>query len=103
MNQTQAPPYVRSYLKHQAKEAWSFFNKVGYPNPKDEKWRFSNPNPWLLKNASLVPEEKKISPEGVEAAHPAFDITPNHLISAIITENGIARAPFKESLKTLAH
>ena len=47
--------------------------------------------------------QKKISPEGVEAAHPAFDITPNHLISAIITENGIARAPFKESLKILAN
>ena len=47
--------------------------------------------------------QKQISPEGIEAAHPAFDITPNHLISAIITENGIARAPFKESLKALAH
>lgn len=46
--------------------------------------------------------QKQISPEGVEAAHPAFDITPNHLVTAIITENGIARAPFTETLKALA-
>lgn len=47
--------------------------------------------------------KKRIAPEGVEAAHPAFDITPNHLVTAIITENGIARAPFTESLKALAN
>ena len=47
--------------------------------------------------------KKRIAPEGVEAAHPAFDITSNHLVTAIITENGIARAPFTESLKTLAN
>ncbi len=47
--------------------------------------------------------KKRIAPDGVEAAHPAFDITPNHLVTAIITENGIARAPFTESLKALAN
>ncbi len=47
--------------------------------------------------------KKRIAPEGVEAAHPAFDITPNHLVTAIITENGIARAPFTESLQALAN
>ncbi len=38
----------------------------------------------------------------VRAAHPAFDVTPARYISAIITENGVARAPFEESLKKLA-
>ena len=47
--------------------------------------------------------QQRISPEGIEAKHPAFDITYNHLISAIITENGIAYPPFTESLKTLAN
>ena len=47
--------------------------------------------------------EKQISPDEVEAAHPAFDITPNYLVTAIITENGIGRAPFTESLKALAN
>ncbi len=38
----------------------------------------------------------------VRAAHPAFDVTPARFISAIITERGVARAPFEESLRTLA-
>jgi len=38
----------------------------------------------------------------VEAAHPAFDVTPARYISAIITERGLARAPFTTSLAALA-
>jgi methylthioribose-1-phosphate isomerase len=45
---------------------------------------------------------KRISPEGIEVAHPAFDITPNKLVTAIITEEGIAYPPFTESLKAMA-
>jgi methylthioribose-1-phosphate isomerase len=37
-------------------------------------------------------------PEGVPVRHPAFDITPAALVSAIVTEAGIARPPFAESL-----
>ena len=39
-----------------------------------------------------------IAPEGVEARHPAFDVTPNRYITAIITEKGVHRAPYKETL-----
>ncbi len=42
----------------------------------------------------------RISPD-VRAAHPAFDVTPARFIAAIITERGIARAPFEESLQSL--
>jgi methylthioribose-1-phosphate isomerase len=38
----------------------------------------------------------------VKAAHPAFDVTPARFIDAIITERGVARAPFEESLKGFA-
>jgi len=44
----------------------------------------------------------RIAPEGVKAANPAFDVTPHRYISAIITEQGIAREPYEESLKALA-
>ena len=44
----------------------------------------------------------RVAPEGIEVAHPAFDITPNKLLTAIITEEGIAYPPFIESLKTMA-
>jgi methylthioribose-1-phosphate isomerase len=40
-----------------------------------------------------------IAPEGIDVANPAFDITPNQYISAIITEKGIIRAPYTEGLK----
>jgi methylthioribose-1-phosphate isomerase len=40
----------------------------------------------------------RIAPEGVRAAHPAFDVTPGRLITAIVTERGIVRAPYHESL-----
>jgi methylthioribose-1-phosphate isomerase len=43
----------------------------------------------------------RIAPD-VEAAHPAFDVTPARLITAIITECGIARAPYEDSLAALA-
>jgi methylthioribose-1-phosphate isomerase len=37
----------------------------------------------------------------VPARHPAFDVTPHRYVTAIITERGIARAPYTESLKRL--
>ena len=40
----------------------------------------------------------RLTPEGVAASNPAFDVTPNHLITAIITEAGVLRAPFKDSI-----
>ncbi|HEX2909355.1 MAG TPA: S-methyl-5-thioribose-1-phosphate isomerase [Chloroflexia bacterium] len=44
---------------------------------------------------------KRIAPEGVHAAHPAFDVTPARYIHGIITERGIARPPFQDSIKAL--
>src|SRR5262249_17008663 len=42
----------------------------------------------------------RIAPD-VHAAHPAFDVTPARYITGIITERGVARAPYLESLKVL--
>jgi methylthioribose-1-phosphate isomerase len=44
----------------------------------------------------------QLAPEGIEIANPAFDVTPHRYIAAIITERGIARPPFKESLQQLS-
>jgi methylthioribose-1-phosphate isomerase len=46
--------------------------------------------------------ETEILPEGVPVRHPAFDVTPHRLVAGIITEAGIARAPYLESLRRLA-
>ncbi len=42
---------------------------------------------------------RRIPPEGVHAANPAFDITPARYISAIVTEMGVVRAPFEPGLR----
>jgi methylthioribose-1-phosphate isomerase len=43
---------------------------------------------------------QQIAPDGVQAAHPAFDITPHELITAIITERGVVYPPFEENLRS---
>jgi len=45
---------------------------------------------------------RQMVPDGVSIENPAFDVTPAQYIAAIITEKGIARAPFDNSLRTLA-
>jgi methylthioribose-1-phosphate isomerase len=45
--------------------------------------------------------DKKTAPDGIDVINPAFDITPPELISGIITENGVVKPPFEESIKEL--
>jgi methylthioribose-1-phosphate isomerase len=45
---------------------------------------------------------KQMVPDGVEIENPAFDVTPSKYVTAIITERGIARAPYQQSLKKLS-
>ncbi|MDO8446064.1 MAG: S-methyl-5-thioribose-1-phosphate isomerase [Deltaproteobacteria bacterium] len=46
--------------------------------------------------------ETQIAPDGVKVLNPAFDVTPNRYIKAIITEKGVVEAPFDEGLKGIA-
>ncbi|HEV7239849.1 MAG TPA: S-methyl-5-thioribose-1-phosphate isomerase [Thermoanaerobaculia bacterium] len=43
----------------------------------------------------------RVAPEGIHVRHPAFDVTPARLITAIITEGGVVRAPFEEGIRSL--
>jgi len=45
--------------------------------------------------------DKKTAPDGINVINPAFDMTPPELISGIITEKGVVKAPFEESIKKL--
>ena len=63
-----------------------------------------NPHPPALKRAhkDLFPEEwdpYAVSPEDAPVANPAFDVTPSDLISAIITEQGVVRAPYADAIR----
>ncbi len=42
-----------------------------------------------------------VAPEGIEVENPAFDVTPAKYVTAIITEQGVARAPYEQSLAGL--
>ncbi len=42
-----------------------------------------------------------VAPHDTEVRNPAFDVTPNRYVTAIITERGVARAPYTESLRAL--
>ena len=43
-----------------------------------------------------------VAPAGTPVENPAFDVTPARYVTAIITEKGVARAPYEESLRDLA-
>jgi methylthioribose-1-phosphate isomerase len=44
----------------------------------------------------------QVAPDQTRVENPAFDVTPNRYVSAIITERGVARAPYMESLRALS-
>ncbi len=45
---------------------------------------------------------RRLAPEGVGVRNPAFDVTPNRFVTAIVCERGVARAPYSDSLRLLA-
>jgi len=45
----------------------------------------------------------QIVPDGVSVFNPAFDVTPNEFVTAIITDRGVALPPYTESLERLKH
>jgi methylthioribose-1-phosphate isomerase len=45
--------------------------------------------------------DQQLAPDGVAVHNFAFDVTPHELIAAIITDRGVARSPYVESLKSL--
>ena len=55
------------------------------------------------RNASEVTGigDKKTAPDGIDVINPAFDMTPPELISGIITENGVVKPPYEDSIKKL--
>jgi methylthioribose-1-phosphate isomerase len=45
---------------------------------------------------------QRIAPAGVPARYPAFDVTPAELVTALVTERGVLRAPYPEALRAVA-
>jgi methylthioribose-1-phosphate isomerase len=45
--------------------------------------------------------DRRIAPENVKVYNPAFDVTPNELITAIVTDKGIIYPPYKKNIENL--
>ncbi len=45
--------------------------------------------------------KERMAPENINVFNPAFDVTDNDLISGIVTEYGVARAPYKEAFEEI--
>ena len=56
-----------------------------------------------MRRASEVvgPDDRRTAPDGIDVVNPAFDMTPPELIAGIITEAGVARPPYTESIGKL--
>jgi methylthioribose-1-phosphate isomerase len=48
---------------------------------------------------SLQFQNEPVAPKNARARNPAFDVTPNRLVSAIVTENGVVRPPYEVNLR----
>jgi methylthioribose-1-phosphate isomerase len=74
------------------------FSTIDLETPDGSKIPIEQRNPQEVTHIA----GKAIAPEGVAVENPAFDITPAKYVAAIITERGVARAPYGESLRALA-
>jgi methylthioribose-1-phosphate isomerase len=74
---------------------------------------WSTVDPAMPSGASIPIEERsasevtdiagtRIAPDGITVRHPAFDVTPANLITAIITDRGVLRAPYEEAIRSAA-
>lgn len=69
-------------------------------------------DPSVASGADIVVEERnpdevlevfgvRVAPQGAAARNPAFDVTPARLVTAIVTERGVARGPYRASIRRL--
>jgi methylthioribose-1-phosphate isomerase len=76
------------------------FSTVDFSLPDGSQIPIEERDPYEVSHLAGL-SERSATPEGVPIYSPAFDVTPAELIAGIITENGVARPPFEESLRAL--
>jgi methylthioribose-1-phosphate isomerase len=74
------------------------FNTIDPNTPTGDQIPIEQRNPREVTHSNGV----QMTPDGVGIENPAFDVTPAKYIAAIITERGVLRAPFTESIAALA-
>jgi methylthioribose-1-phosphate isomerase len=74
------------------------FNTIDRETPSGQQIPIEQRNPREVTHSNGV----QMTPDGVGIENPAFDVTPAKYIAAIITERGVLRAPFTESIRAMA-
>ena len=80
MTVTKTIPYRSTFLAQEAADAWKYFQEAGYPDSKNENWRFSNPTPWLNLNGERISSDNDFE-EGLSS-----HIIPNSIPIIITNE-----------------
>ena len=60
---TKTIPYRSTFFAKEAADAWKYFQEAGYPDSKNENWRFSNPTPWLNLNGERISSDNDFEEE----------------------------------------
>ena len=95
MSVTKTIPYRSTFLSKEAAEAWKYFQEAGYPDSKNENWRFSNPTPWLNLNGERISSDNNLEEE--LSSH----IIPNTIPIIITNEKLVASQSLPEGIQVI--
>ena len=102
MTITKSIPHRSTFLVQEAAEAWKYFQETGYPDSKNENWRFSNPTQWLnLDGERILPDsdiEEEFSSYIIPNSIPII-ITNEKLVLPQLLPKGIQAIDFSEKYK----
>ena len=95
MTVTKTIPYRSTFLVQEAEEAWKYFQEAGYPDSKNENWRFSNPTPWLNLNGERISSDNDFE-EGLSSY-----IIPNSIPIIITNEKLVVPQSIPEGIQVI--
>ena len=88
-------PYRSTFLAQEAADAWKYFQEAGYPDSKNENWRFSNPTPWLNLNGERISSDNDFE-EGLSS-----HIIPNSIPIIITNEKLVVPQSIPEGIQVI--
>ena len=88
-------PYRSTFFAQKAADAWKYFQEAGYPDSKNENWRFSNPTPWLNLYGERISSDNDFE-EGLSSY-----IIPNSIPIIITNEKLVVPQLIPEGIKII--
>ena len=95
MTVTKTTPYRSTFLAEEAADAWKYFQETGYPDSKNESWRFSNPTKWLNLDGERISSNNDFKVEFSNY------IIPNSIPIIIINEKLVVPQPLPDGIQAI--